>query len=114
MRPWVGTGTLHARNHRLTIEIIAGIIGGNAAGAGVKNADFGTAGNSIVVDIGGLVLGRILGAMGIGSPEWPRRKEPRGCRRVRHRHVDRAADGDGAGGAVLTLIVGLIRNMMSK
>ena len=61
----------------LIIEIIAGIIGGNAAGAGMKNANLGTAGNSIVGGIGGLVLGQILGALGMGSPGWPRRKEPR-------------------------------------
>jgi hypothetical protein len=52
----------------LIIEVIAGIIGGNAAGAVAKNASLGTGGNSIVGAIGGLVLGQILGALGIGEP----------------------------------------------
>ena len=52
----------------LIIEIIAGIIGGNAAGAAAKNASLGTAGNSIVGAIGGVVLGQILAALGLGAP----------------------------------------------
>ena len=52
----------------LIIEIIAGVIGGNAAGAAAKNASLGTAGNSIVGAIGGLVLGQILAAFGLGAP----------------------------------------------
>jgi uncharacterized membrane protein YeaQ/YmgE (transglycosylase-associated protein family) len=97
----------------LIIEIIAGAIGGNAAGAAAKNASLGTAGNSIVGAIGGLVLGQILGALGLGAPgmEATEGAAPPGA------GLDVGAliaqlIGGGAGGAVLTLIVGLIRNMM--
>jgi uncharacterized membrane protein YeaQ/YmgE (transglycosylase-associated protein family) len=79
----------------LIIEIIAGIIGGNAAGAAAKNANLGTAGNSIVGGIGGLVLGQILGALGIGEPGM--------------------APVEGAPPAGAGFDIGaLIRNMMSK
>jgi hypothetical protein len=97
----------------LIIEIIAGVIGGNAAGAAAKNASLGTAGNSIVGAIGGVVLGQILGAMGIGVPEMATAEgaTPTGA------GLDFGAliaqlIGGGVGGAALTLIVGLIRNMM--
>jgi hypothetical protein len=100
----------------LIIEIIAGIIGGNAAGAAAKNANLGTAGNSIVGGIGGLVLGQILGALGIGEPGMV---PVEGGAAPAGTGFDIGALiaqllGGGAGGAVLTLIVGLIRNMMSK
>ena len=41
----------------LIIQIIAGLIGGNAAGAGMKNTSLGTAGNSVVGGVGGLLGG---------------------------------------------------------
>ena len=99
----------------LIIEIIAGIIGGNAAGAAAKNANLGTAGNSIVGGIGGLVLGQILGALGVGEPGMAPAEgaAPAGTGFDIGALIAQLIGG-GAGGAVLTLIVGLIRNMMSK
>ena len=99
----------------LIIEIIAGVIGGNAAGAGVKKYNLGTAGNSIVGGIGGLVLGQILGALGMGEPTMG----AEGAAAPAGTGLDVGAligqlVGGGAGGAVLTLIVGLIKNMMQK
>jgi uncharacterized membrane protein YeaQ/YmgE (transglycosylase-associated protein family) len=99
----------------LIIEIIAGIIGGNAAGAAAKNASLGTAGNSIAGAIGGLVFGQILGALGIGEPGMATAEgaAPAGAGLDIGALVAQLVGG-GAGGAVLTLIVGLIRNMMRK
>ncbi len=99
----------------LIIELIAGAIGGNAAGAAAKNFSLGTAGNSIAGAIGGLVLGQILGALGIGEPSMA----------VAEGAAPAAGGldigallsqviGGGVGGAVLTFIVGLIKNMMQK
>jgi uncharacterized membrane protein YeaQ/YmgE (transglycosylase-associated protein family) len=97
----------------LIIEIIAGAIGGNAAGAAAKNASLGTAGNSIVGAIGGLVLGQILAALGLGAPgmEATEGAPPAGAGLDVGALVGQLIGG-GAGGAVLTLIVGFIRNMM--
>ena len=41
----------------LIIQIIAGAIGGNAAGAGIEKANLGTAGNTIAGALGVLVAG---------------------------------------------------------
>jgi hypothetical protein len=97
----------------LIIEIIAGLIGGNVAGGAAKNASLGTAGNSIVGAIGGLVLGQILGALGIGEPGMATAEgaAPVGTGFDLGALVAQVIGG-GVGGAVLTLIVGLIRNMM--
>jgi len=47
----------------LIIQIIAGAIGGNAAGAGMEKANLGTAGNTIAGALGGLGGGQILSAL---------------------------------------------------
>ena len=44
----------------IIIQIIAGIIGGNAAGLGMKNISLGTAGNTIAGALGGLGGGQLL------------------------------------------------------
>ena len=99
----------------LIIEIIAGVIGGNAAGAAVKNYSLGPAGNSIAGGIGGLVLGQILGALGLGEPTMG----GDGAAAAPGAGLDIGAligqlIGGGAGGAVLTIVVGLIKGMMQK
>ncbi len=48
----------------MIIQIIAGLVGGNAAGAGLKNLSLGTAGNSIVGAVGGLVSSFARGQAG--------------------------------------------------
>jgi hypothetical protein len=97
----------------LIIEIIAGIIGGNAMAAGAKNTSMGTAGNSIIGGIGGLVLGQILSALGIGEPAMVTAEgaAPAGAGFDIGALIAQVIGG-GVGGAVLQLIVGLIRNMM--
>jgi len=47
----------------LIIQLIAGAVGGNAVGAGVKNVDLGTLGNSIAGAIGGAGGGALLTAL---------------------------------------------------
>jgi hypothetical protein len=44
----------------IIIQLIAGIIGGNAAGSGIKNISLGTAGNTIAGALGGLGGGQLL------------------------------------------------------
>jgi hypothetical protein len=47
----------------LIIQIVAGAIGGNAAGAALKDVGLGAAGNTIAGAIGGGVGGQILTAL---------------------------------------------------
>jgi hypothetical protein len=91
----------------LIIQLIAGVVGGNAVGKGAPNMDLGALGNSIAGAIGGAGGGQLLqllipalataasgGGLDVGS-------------------VIGQLVGGGAGGAILTLIVGLLKNMMS-
>jgi hypothetical protein len=85
----------------LVIQLIAGAVGGNAAGAAIKDVNLGTVGNSIAGAIGGGVAGQLVQAMlpalaggGLDIGELLG-------------HVA----GGGAGGALLTIIVGLIKQM---
>jgi hypothetical protein len=88
----------------LIIQLIAGAVGGNAAGATMKNLNLGTLGNTIAGALGGAGGGSILTALlpilqgaggnfDIGS-------------------LLGQVVGGGVTGAVVTAIVGLIRNMM--
>ena len=47
----------------LIIQLIAGAIGGNAAGAAMKNVDLGTLGNTIAGALGGAGGGTLLTAL---------------------------------------------------
>ena len=48
----------------LIIQIIAGLVGGNAAGAGLKNLSLGTTGNSVAGAVGGGLGGLLMGMLG--------------------------------------------------
>jgi hypothetical protein len=94
------------------IEIIAGAIGGNAAGAGAKNYSLGTAGNSIAGAVGGLILGQILSAIGIGEPGMATAEGAPAAGGMDVGALISQVLGGGVGGAVLTLIAGAVKNMM--
>jgi hypothetical protein len=88
----------------LIIQIVAGAIGGNAAGA-MKDFSLGTAGNTIVGAIGGGVGGQLLQALipalagGAGGLDIGT--------------IIGQLAGGGIAGAVLTGVVGLIKNKMA-
>lgn len=89
----------------LIIQLLSGALGGNAAGALLKNLSLGTLGNAIAGIIGGGIGGQILEqvfhtAVAGGS-------------------MDTAAIitqilGSGVSGGILTAIVGALRNAMAK
>jgi uncharacterized membrane protein YeaQ/YmgE (transglycosylase-associated protein family) len=89
----------------LLIEVVSGAIGGNVAGAAMKQNSLGTMGNSIAGIVGGGLGGTILqavmgtaasgGSMDISS-------------------ILSQVAGGGVGGAVLMAIVGIIKNQMAK
>jgi hypothetical protein len=89
----------------LIIQLIAGAVGGNAVGAGMKNVDLGTLGNTIAGAVGGAGGGTLLTAL------LPFLQGTAG-------NVDVGAllgqaVGGGVAGAILTAIVGLVKNMAS-
>ena len=89
----------------LIIQLIAGAVGGNAAGAGLKDYSLGTIGNTIAGAIGGVGGGQILTALlpmlaGAGGS-------------VDIGAVLGQAVGGGVAGAIVTVVVGLVKNMMA-
>jgi hypothetical protein len=88
----------------LIIQLIAGALGGNAAGATMKNLDLGTLGNSLTGAIGGAGGGTLLTTLlpllqgGAGNVDLG--------------PLIGQAVGGGVSGAILTAIIGLIKNGM--
>jgi hypothetical protein len=89
----------------LMVQLFAGAIGGNAAGAALKDYDLGMLGNTITGAIGGGVVGQALQTLlpvltgGAGG-------------------LDLGAllgqiAGGGAGGAILTVVAGFVKSAMA-
>lgn len=93
---------------QLVIQLIAGAIGGNAAGAVLKNLNMGTLLNSVLGVVGGGLGGQILGMMGAGAG-----MAAAGGGMDMASIISSLASG-GVGGGVLMAIVGLVKNMMAK
>ena len=51
----------------LIIQLVSGAVGGNVSGSLFKNLDLGTLGNSIAGIVGGILVGQVLPALGIGN-----------------------------------------------
>ncbi len=87
----------------LVIQLVAGAVGGNAAGAILKQFNLGPLGNSIAGIIGGGLGGQILNAImaGGGTPS------PGAALDIGS--ILTQIVGGGVGGGVLMVIVGLIR-----
>lgn len=87
------------------IQLILGALGGYGAGAAIKNASLGTVGNSVVGAVGGLILGQILERyVGMSAADASATSS----------NIIQSVIGGAGGGAILTIIAGLIKNAMSK
>jgi hypothetical protein len=89
----------------LIIQAVAGLAGGNAAGKTMPNFDLGALGNTIAGAIGGVGGGQLLQAL------IPALTAAGG-------NLDIGAIigqlvGGGAGGAILTVVVAVLKNMMA-
>jgi hypothetical protein len=91
----------------LIIQLIAGAVGGNAAGAALKNVDLGALGNTIAGAIGGAGGGTLLTAL------LPLLQNAATSGNFDVGAILGQAVGGGVAGAVVTAIVGLIKNMMA-
>lgn len=99
----------------LLISLISGAVGGNIAGAAAPDKSLGTAGNSVSGILGGGLGSFLLQASGLLSQAATAANATA--------HTAGGLDltsilgdigGGGVGGAVLTLIIGLIKNAMDK
>ena len=85
----------------LLVQIISGAIGGNLAG--MTKQSLGTALNTLIGGIGGLVLGQLVSAL-TGTP---------GSEALDVAAVGSNIVGSGVGGLVLTWVIGLIKSKMA-
>jgi hypothetical protein len=88
----------------IIIQLIAGAIGGNAAGNGLKDYNLGMTGNTIAGALGGIGGGQILTAL------LPMLAGTAG--NVDIGAVVGQAVGGGVAGAIVTIVVALIKNTM--
>jgi uncharacterized membrane protein YeaQ/YmgE (transglycosylase-associated protein family) len=90
----------------LLIEAVSGAVGGNVAGAAIKENSLGAVGNSIAGIVGGGLGGTILQAvMGTAATGGS----------LDMQSILTNVGGGGVGGAILMVIIGIIKNkMMAK
>ena len=92
----------------LIIQLVAGGVGGNIAGAALKQYDLGTIGNTIAGVVGGGVGAQIIGALvggGAGAAGATAGGLDIGS------IVGQIASG-GVGGGILMIVIGLIKQVM--
>src|SRR5262245_53225123 len=89
----------------LLISLISGAVGGNVAGAAMKDKSLGAVGNSIAGIVGGGLGGFILKAVGMYS-QSSGSLDPGAI-------ISEVAGG-GIGGAILLVVVALIKNAMGR
>lgn len=89
----------------LIVSLIAGAVGGNAAGGVLKNLNQGTLINSIAGIVGGGLGGQILGMVGAGGLA-DGGMDIAGI-------IGQVASGGVGGGAALA-VVGIVKKMMAK
>jgi uncharacterized membrane protein YeaQ/YmgE (transglycosylase-associated protein family) len=89
----------------LIIQVISGAVGGNVAGAAMKESSLGTLGNSIAGIVGGGLGGTIL-HMVMGTAAT-------GGGGMDLQSILTNVGGGGVGGAILMAVVGIIKNKMA-
>lgn len=90
----------------LIISLVSGAVGGNVAGAAMKDKSLGTAGNSIAGILGGGIGGFLLKMLGLVPAA--------AASGVDLTQIISNIAGGGAGGAVLLAIISLIKGNMNK
>jgi hypothetical protein len=89
---------------QIIINLVAGALGGNAAGKSSPTFDLGTLGNTIAGLVGGGVLGQIITLV------WPAVATSMQSGNFDIGSIVAQVVGGGAGGAILTAIIGAIKN----
>ncbi len=89
----------------LLISLVCGAVGGNVAGAAMKDKSLGTAGNSLAGIFGGGIGGVILQVLGLAGHAGGG---------LDPASIATNVGGGGAGGAILLIIVSIIKQAMNK
>ena len=95
----------------LIIQLIVGAIGGNAAGKVMPDKSLGTLGNAIGVvggGLGGQILGSLLGGGGMDAAAGAATSG------LDIGSLVQSVAGGGIGGAILMVVVGIIKSAMNK
>jgi hypothetical protein len=98
----------------IIVQLLAGAVGGQAAGAAIKSHSLGTSGNCIAGAIGGLILTQVLGALGIGVPDAATLDPATAGGALDMSALIAQVVGGGAGGAMLTIVAGVVRGVIQK
>ncbi len=94
----------------LIISLISGAVGGNIAGGVLDEHSLGPPGNPIAGIVGGGLGGQLLSALGVTRGAGSHRSAPEGGFDLGSL-VGQVAGG-GVGGAIVMIIVGLIKQAM--
>ena len=92
------------------IQLVSGAVGGNLAGAVMKNLSLGTIGNSIIGILGGGLGGQILGMLGIATGAGSGME----LGGLDINSILASIAGGGVGGGVLLAVVGMIKKVLGK
>lgn len=87
------------------ISLISGAVGGNVAGAAMKDKSLGTAGNSVAGIFGGGIGGVILQALGLAGSAGGS---------LDLNSIISSVAGGGVGGAVVLAIIAAIKGAMAR
>ena len=98
----------------LLISLVSGAVGGNIAGAAMKDKSLGGLGNSIAGIVGGGVGGWLLSAMGVLGKAAPAVAGAAAAGGMDIGSLIGNIAGSGVGGAIVMLIVGFIKSAQSK
>lgn len=98
----------------LLIALISGAVGGNITGAAAPDKSLGTLGNSLSGILGGGLGSYLLQATGLLTHAATTAATAADAGGIDLASILGSIGGGGVGGAVLTLIVGLIKNAIDK
>jgi uncharacterized membrane protein YeaQ/YmgE (transglycosylase-associated protein family) len=93
----------------IIIQLISGGVGGNIAGALLKKFNLGPIGNTIAGILGGIGGGQLLGMLTGAAAAAPAATSG-----LDMTSILSSVGGGGIGGAVIMVIVGLVKAQMSK
>ncbi len=92
------------------ISLVSGAVGGNVAGALMKDSSLGTLGNSVAGILGGGLGSYVLGALGIGAAA----SAGADAGSLDIRSILGMVGSGGVGGGIVMAVIGMIKKAMAK